>query len=164
MADDNENLPAASGENMPDGERGYRVFTLEKQDEFVSALSESTTIHEACAKAQVDYRTVWNYFSEKGQNYDPDFAERFIEARRTMDARAVQAVEMSLVRRLLDPDAAVSAALYTFYLVNRAPERWKHAGKFEMEHSGRVEVAFGHITEMQARAILEQGESDGEEA
>lgn len=103
--------------------------TMQAKKKKILELLEVATesLVSAAAAVKVDPATVWRW-----RQSDRDFDKAYLEAQEASDRGRVKIVEDTLFKRLATGKASPTEMV--FYLMNRAPDRWKD--KRNLVHTG----------------------------
>lgn len=124
----------------------------ENKKRFLDALKEGTVaVREAARRAGVDPATIWRW-----RQQDSEFHAAVDEATEDADRVRVSMVEDSLFARVVGGRA--SAAETIFFLVNRAPDRWRQRNEMDITHRRPWEE---ELRRLAAEAAEEAGEAPG---
>lgn len=97
-------------------------LTRARKAAFVTAMREGDSFDAACRRLALKPTTVRRRCAADGPAYDPLFAEAVAATQSRGENDLVATVEQAFIARLLEGKATCSD--YTFWLCNRAPERW----------------------------------------
>lgn len=117
----------------------------------IAALREGNSFNATCRKLSVKPDIVRRRLDQDNSTYDPLFAEAVAAAQACPDDPVVATVEQAFMDRLLEGKATCSD--YTFWLCNRAPERWCVPQKAYLDPAGQMRQT-GNPAEMTAAEML----------
>ena len=107
------------------------------------------TLYGVCGKLGISRSTVYRYMES-----DDGFDEQLKTIVHRNDKIRVQRVEDTMYQRIVDGKASAAEAI--FYLVNRAPGRWKHVNRYE--HTGKdgrpIEHRTAELSDNELEAII----------